>query len=804
MFLRVTRLSVYVGFLSLLGLFVMCFKPSRLQAAEGIRQTINFQGKVVNTNGTNVADASYDFVFSLYTVASAGSPTWTETWNSGTSQVAVVDGVFQVELGTHSSLASFDFNADTWYLSVNFNGDGEMDPRIRLTAVPYAFNAKTVAGLTVQDSAGGADTTGTLKVADGSTLTFVADFTTSGANSLTLTTTGTTDVTLPTTGTLATLAGSETLTNKTIGSTGLIFSGASTDIDTAAAEGLVLQGRAASSFSTTSGNITLQSAGTGTIAVIQIGAGGAGSTTPDFLGLDVKSDTGDPAGGAEGYMYYNTFDNKFRCYQNAGWTDCIGSAGGSALSDITAATTGAGAIDSNANTVEWNWDFTSASVDSGLIISESSASTTGTQDQQALFEIITLSGSTASPFQVTSTSADVGDIFFNLASLGDFEIRDNGTAFVTFSDGGGITFTPTAGSDFVVNQAAGTNMQIVASTAPTVDLLAITNSGQGTITDGANGLSINFTAATGGSGETNAGILVTITDSGDSADEISGINVVAGTASGGAQYGININAITAGAGSERALNIGAGWDSGLYIADAASNSVLLASTDGDTASGITLGSATPIYIYRTAAGELTIGDGSSNYFQFDTVNGPTYAGTARPARKLTFSPEYPGATLTGDGGSNTGTLTSDFCEQGAHADIPDTNTGVCNTSGDIHNYYSWTTAQGTAQDYDIWVRWRVPDNFAAWSSNPIQVYGKRTDATNNAVTVFVYDTSGALENTGGTQIAGTAWTQTAVEASFAGTYTAGSYMTMRIVLTADTGGDSVQVGEINLNYLSNN
>jgi hypothetical protein len=47
-------------------------------------------------------------------------------------------------------------------------------------------------------------------------LTLAANFITSGANSLTLTTTGATNVTLPTTGTLATLAGSESLTNKTL------------------------------------------------------------------------------------------------------------------------------------------------------------------------------------------------------------------------------------------------------------------------------------------------------------------------------------------------------------------------------------------------------------------------------------------------------------------------------------------------------------------------------------------------------------------------------------------------------------
>jgi hypothetical protein len=87
-------------------------------------------------------------------------------------------------------------------------------------------------------------------------------------------------------------------------------------------------------ITTAAGNLTLQPAGAATIANVQIGVGGAGSTTPDFLGLDVKSDTGDPAGGFEGAMYYNTFDNKFRCYQGAAWADCIGTSGGPTTSTL--------------------------------------------------------------------------------------------------------------------------------------------------------------------------------------------------------------------------------------------------------------------------------------------------------------------------------------------------------------------------------------------------------------------------------------------------------------------------------------
>ena len=88
----------------------------------------------------------------------------------------------------------------------------------------------------------------------------------------------------------------------------------------------------------------------------------------------------------------------------------------------------------------------------------------------------------------------------------------------------------------------------------------------------------------------------------------------------------------------------------------------------------------------------------------------------------------------------------------------------------------------------------------------MRVYGRRYDATNGRVNVFVYDTAGAVEVSGGTNVATGAaniWTQTSVSSSFAGTYTAGSYMTIQIDMVADA-NDNVKVGEIDMNYFANN
>ncbi|MDZ4229728.1 MAG: hypothetical protein U1C53_01185, partial [Candidatus Veblenbacteria bacterium] len=149
-----------------------------------------------------------------------------------------------------------------------------------------------------------------------------------------------------------------------------------------------------------SNNLTFQPAGSGTTARVLIGAGngGAGSATPDLLGLDVKDLTGDPTG-FDGAMYYNQGDNKFRCYENGAWADCISTSGSSALSAITAAA-GVNSINNGDNAQTWNWALTTAS-QTAFTFGENTAAINGVGAQFVL-AASTLANSTATPLFVNN------------------------------------------------------------------------------------------------------------------------------------------------------------------------------------------------------------------------------------------------------------------------------------------------------------------------------------------------------------------------------------------------------------------
>ena len=131
--------------LALAGLFFSTTKLAYAAAVNGYDR-VNFQGKVVNADGTNVTNGSYNFDFILYDDDTAGTNRWQEL----TKSITVTNGVFQTELGSATALP--DFNTyPALYLAIRFNADaaGYMSPRIHLNAVPYAKNAEHVDRATV-------------------------------------------------------------------------------------------------------------------------------------------------------------------------------------------------------------------------------------------------------------------------------------------------------------------------------------------------------------------------------------------------------------------------------------------------------------------------------------------------------------------------------------------------------------------------------------------------------------------------------------------------------------------------------
>ncbi len=142
--MKYLRATVVLSFILLVG----ALWPSAAQAS--INPMISFQGKLTNTDGTNVTDGNYSLRFRIYTDPSAdtGSCANTCKWEETQGSVSVSGGIFHVNLGSVTSLpGSVDFNGSTLYLGIKVSTDAEMTPRVRLTAAPYAFNSDTLDGL---------------------------------------------------------------------------------------------------------------------------------------------------------------------------------------------------------------------------------------------------------------------------------------------------------------------------------------------------------------------------------------------------------------------------------------------------------------------------------------------------------------------------------------------------------------------------------------------------------------------------------------------------------------------------------
>lgn len=223
------------------------------------------------------------------------------------------------------------------------------------------------------------------------------------------------------------------------------------------------------------------------------------------------------------------------------------------------------------------------------------------------------------------------------------------------------------------------------------------------------------------------------------------------------------------------------------------NSVVKVGTSGTASGGATVRLLSTAAEFTTS---IRVGDATNGVDI--TSTGIQLNGTARPTRTVTLAPEFPGATFTADGTNNNGTLSSDFCSQALAI-----NGTACPTSGDVHNYYAWTTTQASAQDYDVYVRYRIPSDFSTGTLANLYMYGWRTGAS-DSVEIALFQANMTQCGTTTNVATGTAtWTETAMAGTLSScTIAADDVVTFRIKLVAGANNDIARAGEIRFSYKS--
>lgn len=110
---------------------------------------ISYQGTLTDENGDPI-NATVTMKFALYDASSGG----TMKWGTETQTVQVTDGLFNVLLGSVLTINPAIITGDLW-LDIKVNNE-QLTPRERITSVPYAVEAGTLAV--------GAQTRGSLQV----------------------------------------------------------------------------------------------------------------------------------------------------------------------------------------------------------------------------------------------------------------------------------------------------------------------------------------------------------------------------------------------------------------------------------------------------------------------------------------------------------------------------------------------------------------------------------------------------------------------------------------------------------------
>lgn len=287
------------AFLLSLSASYLFFSTLPVQAATGINQQINFQGRLYNTQGATVPDGNYNVQFKIYqdgtgTTAgnNGGTLKWTESYLNNNSQgVSVVNGFMSVQLGSITPFGtSIDWNQSTLWLSMNIGStstsctsfsnctpDGEMLPMKRLSATPYSLNSGLLNGLSSANFVQLAQ--GVQTDASTNTSSIFINKTSTG-NLLQLQSAATDVFTIANNGDLALGSATNHIINistsaaSTVGRDLTLASGAGGSGSGSNGGSLTLQGGAAGGTNANGGSVTINAGakiGTGTDGVISIG-----------------------------------------------------------------------------------------------------------------------------------------------------------------------------------------------------------------------------------------------------------------------------------------------------------------------------------------------------------------------------------------------------------------------------------------------------------------------------------------------------------------------------------------------------
>ena len=125
----------------------------------------SYQGQVSDAAGNPITNPALPMTFKLYTVATGGTPCWTEA-HTGGNAVAVTRGLFNVLLGQFTAIPSACLTGNA-YLELVVNSE-TLSPRELLTSVLHAVEANTLPpGATTR---GSLSVAGDLTVASGTTI----------------------------------------------------------------------------------------------------------------------------------------------------------------------------------------------------------------------------------------------------------------------------------------------------------------------------------------------------------------------------------------------------------------------------------------------------------------------------------------------------------------------------------------------------------------------------------------------------------------------------------------------------------